>query len=166
LNTKNWKDIAELIGIGAIVASLVFVGLEMRQSRDIAMSELLLAYMQASEDARRDLNDHMDLWVRANNGEEISIEGAAIIANLVNDQENQAFFLSTQLARLGSSTPDIVVLNFARWLHKYPAARTAWQARKDANSPYQSARDEPLDAESFNGKVREMLERYDRSVDR
>ena len=36
---KSWKDIAELVGIAAIVASLVFVGLQMRQSHEIALSE-------------------------------------------------------------------------------------------------------------------------------
>ena len=35
----NWRDIAELIGIAAIVASLIFVGLELRQSQEIALSE-------------------------------------------------------------------------------------------------------------------------------
>jgi len=36
LKTASWKDIAELFGIAAIVASLIFVGLEMRQTREIA----------------------------------------------------------------------------------------------------------------------------------
>ena len=34
----GWKDIAELVGIGAIVASLLFVGLQMKQSQDIAIA--------------------------------------------------------------------------------------------------------------------------------
>ena len=34
----SWKDGAELVGIGAIVASLVFVGLELRQSQRIAIA--------------------------------------------------------------------------------------------------------------------------------
>ena len=38
--STNWKDIAELIGIAAIVASLVFVGLQMRQDRIHAQAEL------------------------------------------------------------------------------------------------------------------------------
>jgi hypothetical protein len=33
----HWKDIAELIGIGAIVASLIFVGLQLQQSQEIAV---------------------------------------------------------------------------------------------------------------------------------
>jgi hypothetical protein len=38
LKPTNWKDIAELIGIAAIVGSLIFVGLQMKQSHDIAIS--------------------------------------------------------------------------------------------------------------------------------
>jgi len=37
--STQWKDIAELIGIGAIVASLVFVGLQMKQSHEIAIAD-------------------------------------------------------------------------------------------------------------------------------
>ena len=35
----DWKDIAELIGIAAIVASLIFVGLQMKQSQEIAIAD-------------------------------------------------------------------------------------------------------------------------------
>ena len=38
MNSTNWKDIAELVGITAIVASLVFVGMELRQSHQIAIA--------------------------------------------------------------------------------------------------------------------------------
>ena len=39
MNKADWKDTAELIGIAAIVASLTFVGLELRQSQRIAYAE-------------------------------------------------------------------------------------------------------------------------------
>ncbi len=38
MNSTNWTDIVELVGIAAIVASLVFVGLELRQSHQIAIA--------------------------------------------------------------------------------------------------------------------------------
>ena len=38
MKSTNWKGIAELIGIGAIVASLIFVGMEMRQTRMLAVA--------------------------------------------------------------------------------------------------------------------------------
>ncbi len=38
MNNTNWKDIAELFGIVAIVASLIFVGLQMQQAHKIAIA--------------------------------------------------------------------------------------------------------------------------------
>lgn len=40
MNKTYWKDIAELVGIAAIVASLVFVGMQMKQDRVHARAEL------------------------------------------------------------------------------------------------------------------------------
>lgn len=40
MKSTNWKDTAEIIGIAAIVASLVFVGMQMRQDRILARAEL------------------------------------------------------------------------------------------------------------------------------
>jgi hypothetical protein len=39
MKNSDWKDIAELFGIAAIVASLIFVGLQMKQSQEIAIAE-------------------------------------------------------------------------------------------------------------------------------
>ncbi|NIU94561.1 hypothetical protein GWN15_15620 [candidate division KSB1 bacterium] len=38
MTSDDWKEIAELIGTAAIVASLIFVGLELRQSHEIAIA--------------------------------------------------------------------------------------------------------------------------------
>ena len=40
MKSTNWKDVAEMVGIASIVASLVFVGLEMRQDHIVARSQL------------------------------------------------------------------------------------------------------------------------------
>ena len=43
--TITWRAVAELVGIAAIIAGLVFVGLELRQSRQIAIADI---YQQRS----------------------------------------------------------------------------------------------------------------------
>ncbi len=50
MSSTNWKDIAELVGIAAIVASVVFVGLQMRQSHEIALAEIYQARTNAVMD--------------------------------------------------------------------------------------------------------------------
>ena len=52
MKSTNWKDNAELIGIAAIVASLIFVGLQMKQSHDIALA----AQYQARAETVMDLH--------------------------------------------------------------------------------------------------------------
>ncbi len=39
MKQQDWKNIAELVGIAAIVASLIFVGLQMKQSHEIAIGD-------------------------------------------------------------------------------------------------------------------------------
>lgn len=60
MKSANWKDFAELIGIAAIVASLIFVGLEMRQTRVIATA--------AAYQARTDSEVNMVLMFDATYG--------------------------------------------------------------------------------------------------
>ena len=38
MQQMNWKGIAEFVGMGAIIASLIFVGLELRQQQRIALA--------------------------------------------------------------------------------------------------------------------------------
>jgi len=87
----NWKDTAELFGIFAIVASLVFVGLQLRQSHKIALAtqyqaraeatlNLYLAGIEADwlptiplrdgiseEMSARDINVFLWLWIQYDN---------------------------------------------------------------------------------------------------
>jgi len=49
---KEWKEIAELIGIAAIVGSLIFVGMQMRQTHQIALAN----QYQARFESVREIN--------------------------------------------------------------------------------------------------------------
>ena len=51
MRAESWKHIAEAIGVAAIVASLVFVGLQLRQEDDVARLELI----DRSTDQQREL---------------------------------------------------------------------------------------------------------------
>jgi hypothetical protein len=46
MQSSRWRNIAEAVGIAAIVASLIFVGLQMKQSHEIALSA---AYQSRTE---------------------------------------------------------------------------------------------------------------------
>ncbi len=57
MSVTSWKDVAELIGISAIVASLVFVGLELRQTQTALMASTFQARSFDAMNAQRGLAD-------------------------------------------------------------------------------------------------------------
>ena len=50
MKSANWKDIVEIIGIGAIVASLMLLAYEIRQTRIAIMGETYLTRAETSSD--------------------------------------------------------------------------------------------------------------------
>jgi hypothetical protein len=72
LKPTNWKVIAELIGIAAIVGSLIFVGLEIQQSREIARLEWtgVLAAEQIALDSL--LASEAEVWRKGCDGSDLS----------------------------------------------------------------------------------------------
>jgi hypothetical protein len=49
MKVNDWKDVAELVGIAAIVASLLFVGLQLKQSHEIALATQFQARAEATQ---------------------------------------------------------------------------------------------------------------------
>jgi hypothetical protein len=79
----NWKDVAEFVGIGAIVASLIFVGMQMRQAQEIAIAD---GYSELSSSmfARSDLiYTYSPLIAKANSDEQLSDAEAIALKDFV-----------------------------------------------------------------------------------
>jgi hypothetical protein len=57
VNTGNWRNVLEAIGIAAVVVSLVFVGIQLRLDRAVARSELTSESFQIVGSLRDKLTD-------------------------------------------------------------------------------------------------------------
>lgn len=57
MTRSDWKDVAEFVGIIAIVASLIFVGLELKQGHDIARADVHLQRAALAMAANQSVND-------------------------------------------------------------------------------------------------------------
>ena len=62
----GWKDIVEFVGISAIVGSLIFVGLQMRQTQDIALNEDDYNRIGNEIEQKNALFEHADTWLKGN----------------------------------------------------------------------------------------------------
>jgi hypothetical protein len=62
MKKSDWKGTAELVGIAAIVASLVFVGFQLRQDEDIAELEGRSVFVANAIELARLFNDNEEVW--------------------------------------------------------------------------------------------------------
>jgi hypothetical protein len=161
MKTADWKVTAEFLGMAAVVASLVFVGLELRQSQQVALNEA--AYTAASWyfETRAEVNANAEVWSKGNAGEQLSAAEIVIYQNLIRNAHTNAFWNWATLQRVGmSGRPGVA--DFAGFLFKYPPARKVWESLRAEENLYRDAliRD-PRDDFEFSDQVRADLKTLD-----
>ncbi len=132
MKPNSLKDSAELIGFAAIVASLVFVGLQLRQSEVIARSELNASVLAYRLTVNAAIIEHPDIWERGNRGEELVDTDAVIFSRQVNNINEEAYYSVQQSLVWGRvDVADLDTAVFAAYLHESPGARRVWRSRED-----------------------------------
>jgi hypothetical protein len=121
----KWKDTAELIGIGAIVASLMFVGLQMRQEQVIARAQSLNEYIATGVDYRIAISEYSDILVKGNSGAQLDEVELHRLQMMMEAAEDRIFLQSMATRPLGFQL-STAELKFASFLYRNPAARVAW----------------------------------------
>jgi hypothetical protein len=130
MRSSNWKDIAELVGISAIVASLVFVGMQLEQSQRLAWADSVLA-MGANGIEERSLQaEHIDIWLKGNAGEELNANDSEIYKILFTNRQSGEFYIWIALERIGTQYEGVASQVLARFLYRNPGARAEWALRR------------------------------------
>ena len=164
MKSIGWKDGVELVGIVAIVASLIFVGLEMRQARDIALSERAVNILLSDIEARRPIYEFPDIWARGNAGEELNRSEAVIYSALIRDINNFAFQRRYSASLVDDQNPFTAASwDLAGFLYENPGARKEWESLREM---FRRHREPHLSGEyrnSFEEAVRADLEVLDRT---
>ena len=159
------KEITELLGFGAVVASLVFVGIELRQSQNIGMAEGYSAIFAARAAASNSIREHIDLWEKGTAGEDLNESDAAIFAILVNqlnEAATQAYLYTERIA--GTDEAKIHAQDFAGFLYNNPGARAVWNAREDnLMAVRRLSLDDSAYENTWTAAVRSYLNKLDQS---
>ena len=124
----NWKDIAELVGMTAIVASLIFVGLQLKQDRDLAITEATIATFANLVELHSQQNQYIGIWNSGNAGLELDSDQQAIYRNLVRDAHLSSYFIWASFHRAGLGDVSFVVSDFSGFLYRNSGARQEWES--------------------------------------
>jgi len=127
LKSVNWKIIVEFVGISAIVGSLIFVGLQMRQAELLARIEIGTAILGPGQEMRIAIAEHAPIWRKGNAGEELDPNEMAAYEQLVWSRWQQAYWTDWSFSRLGN-TNRIGTHGFAGFLFDNPGARQTWRS--------------------------------------
>ena len=127
MKTLDWKIIAELIAIAALIASLLFVGLQLQQDREIATAQLFADYDNPILEWGGLVSDNSDAWIRGLKGKDLDEAERAIFYTL-----GGTFFFKevgryVRARTLLSYSPSRVVNYVAQTIFKYPALKSVWR---------------------------------------
>ncbi len=129
---KEWNEIAELVGIAAIVGSLVFVGLQMKQAQEIGNAERKMMRVANEIEVQNAINEHADIWVRGLSGQELSETETVIFVNLVVTKGSYHQHQSGAAHDLGADYGEQVqVRELALFLYANPGARAVWVSKHE-----------------------------------
>ena len=139
---KNWKDTAELIGIAAIVASLIFVGQEIKQSREIARLEWtgVLTAEQIALDSL--LGSEPEVWRKGCEGAELSPVEQTVFVRQFSSFHHFAFarWVRANVGVTGAN-PRFVSKEYAKNVHRFAGFREMWEvwkaSRVEADAPFE-----------------------------
>lgn len=127
MKKADLKDIAELVGIAAIVASLVFVGVQLQQDRRFARAQAVAEMLENGLESRAHINHFAHVLAKGNSGTELSPAESMILRNIVQSEQDRVFLHNLREQMAGGTRLTTPELKFAAFLYQNPAARRAWE---------------------------------------
>jgi len=127
-----WKTIAELVGLASIVASLIFVGLQLRQSDSIARAELW-SNLHANEiEVDQAFIEHAEIWSRGNAEEALNDHEDEVFRRLIKLRNDYYYYSLSSARALGllDGGESIIIVQLASWLNEHPRAKSLWLERE------------------------------------
>jgi hypothetical protein len=167
MKSASWKEITELVAITAILVSLVFVGLQLRQAEVIARSEITFAILDTQIEVSNAISAHPDVWAKGSAGEDLLPADAIIFARQIGNL-NDFFYATVRYSDLMDlDWKDSDLSQFAAFLYENPGARQVWRDREDRLKMYRGLGDpgEVITSEWVNA-IDAKLDVFDKALKR
>jgi hypothetical protein len=125
MNSEKLRDWLQLVGMAAVVASLVFVGLQIKQSDEIALVELLDNAAVRNLELSTLRADHADIWQKACLGDELSSSEKVIASSIYFSyiSNNWNTWVRQRTTGYGLAESDYLTDAVAANLHRYPGLK-------------------------------------------
>jgi hypothetical protein len=161
MKKTNWKVVAELVGIVAIVGSLLFVGIQLRQEQTIAFAEINQSAVESYVSIDAFIAEHAGALVRSNAGEQLTDEEALIINRIVHSLHIK-FRLESAMRRSLGDTDRMAPKLFAMFLYDNPGALRVWlELSEDEEERYSLLSGGSIYISNFRAEILDALNKLE-----
>jgi hypothetical protein len=161
VDSAKLNDWVQVFGIFALVASLIFVGLQIRQDQEIAIVEAVSHRFNNAEALANLVHENSAIWTKGLDGEELSTEDFAIfsaISKVVEEHYRQNYI---RFQRIGPFSPESAARDYAYVLYHRPTLRRLFEARGEIENSRDKAFGEERSDRIFLKTVGTILEDLD-----
>jgi len=161
LKPTNWKTAVEFVGILAIVGSLVFVGLQIRQEQAIAIVDTYGSITESNEAALALISAHPDIWKKGLIGDELSVSDEIVFSGMVRAVMSHFQHMAIRFSRIGPMDPDRVLHNFAYAIYIFPGLRRQWEADSEFLDHRYVAQNRSVENFNMRPRISQHLSNFD-----
>ena len=126
MDSTKLNDWMQFIGIFAVVASLIFVGLQVRQDHQIAMSESYSSVVDSVGNLATLIESNSKVWRMGLDGSELTAEDELVFKAMVIVVEQHFAYMGQRRLRIGSGDPDTILESYAYAVYIHPGLRDAY----------------------------------------
>jgi len=161
MDSAKLNDWMQVIGFFALVASLIFVGLQIRQDQEIAIVEAMSHRFENAEALTNLVDENPAIWTRGLDGEELSTEDFAIFSAITKVVEEHYRQMYIRFLRIGPFLPEVAARDYAYVLYHRPTLRRLFEARSEFTSSRDKAFGLDPGGRQFESIVDTMLKDLD-----
>jgi hypothetical protein len=157
------KEVVEVVGITAIVFSLAFVGIQLRQDQNIALAQAISDRDADVIELSQAIHQNRVVWRAGLDGKELSQDDAITFLSLARAIESTHLSRYTRSIVLGIGESVRVAENYAFQLYLYPGLRSASMHFENLSDYEDDAFGRPERSFRFKADVFEALAELERT---
>jgi hypothetical protein len=128
MKKTDWKSLIELSGIVAVVASLIFVGLQIRQDQNIAIAQIYADHDDTVIEWATLLTDNRDVWIRGLKGDSLNDEESLTFHALAYTFFTKEGDRYARALLISPVPPNSIAQVVASAIHSYPPLLPIWNS--------------------------------------
>jgi len=157
MSRTRLKDSLEVLGMAAIIGSLIFVGLQIRQEQRIAVADTYGTVSDSALQLAELINGKADLWRRGLDGDELSPAEQIEFESIATSVESWFIMQWYRSRNLGSSSAETDLRDFSMALHAHSGLRRYFAAKSDRITYTDTSFGVPVEFSGWTGGITKHL---------